>query len=107
MNNGHRPNRGRSAKATHFWPTTKRLIAYLAPWKWGVIISIFMAICSVILSILAPKILGEATTTIYNGVLKDKNDSQTFKLRIWISDSYVVDQNSSMFSFKVNVRGNV
>ena len=70
MNNGHRPNRGRSAKATHFWPTTKRLIAYLAPWKWGVIISIIMAICSVILSILAPKILGEATTTIYNGVLK-------------------------------------
>ena len=45
--------------------------------------------------------------SIYNGVLKDKNDSQTFKLRIWISDSYVVDQNSSMFSFKVNVRGNV
>ena len=40
--------------------------------------------------------------SIYNGVLKDKNDSQTFKLRIWISDSYVVDQNSSMFSFKVN-----
>ena len=70
MNNGHRPNRSRSAKATHFWPTTKRLIAYLAPWKWGVIISIIMAICSVILSILAPKILGEATTTIYNGVLK-------------------------------------
>ena len=45
--------------------------------------------------------------SIYNGILKDKDDSQTFKLRIWISDSYVVDQNSSMFSFKVNVRGNV
>lgn len=69
MNNGRGP-KNKPAKATHFWPTTKRLIAYLEPWKWGVILSIIMAICSVILSILAPKILGEATTTIYNGVLK-------------------------------------
>ena len=52
-------------QAQHFWPTTKRLIAYLRPWRVGVIVSIFLAIVSVILSILAPKILGEATTIIY------------------------------------------
>lgn len=57
-------------KAKHFWPTTKRLIAYLRPWKIGVTISIFLAIISVILSILAPKILGEATTIIYDGIVK-------------------------------------
>ena len=62
-NNGNR-------KAQHFWPTTKRLIAYLRPWKYGVLFSIVLAIGSVILSILAPKILGEATTIIYNGVMK-------------------------------------
>lgn len=70
MHNGHGPRSGNARKATHFWPTTKRLISYLRPWRWGVILSIIMAICSVILSILAPKILGEATTTIYNGIIK-------------------------------------
>lgn len=57
------------SKAKHFWPMTKRLIAYLRPWKLGVIFSIILAITSVILSIVAPKILGEATTVIYNGVM--------------------------------------
>ena len=57
------------SKAKHFWPTTKRLIAYLRPWKLGVIFSIILAITSVVLSIVAPKILGEATTVIYNGVM--------------------------------------
>ncbi|MBB1079471.1 ABC transporter ATP-binding protein [Limosilactobacillus sp. STM2_1] len=57
-------------QAQHFWPTTKRLIAYLRPWRVGVIISIILAIVSVILSIMAPKILGEATTIIYDGMLK-------------------------------------
>lgn len=57
-------------QAQHFWPTTKRLIAYLRPWLVGVIVSILLAVISVILSILAPKILGEATTIIYDGMLK-------------------------------------
>lgn len=57
-------------QAQHFWPTTRRLIAYLRPWRIGVIFSIVLAIVSVILSILAPKILGEATTLIYNGMMK-------------------------------------
>ncbi|MDL2056615.1 ABC transporter ATP-binding protein [Limosilactobacillus reuteri] len=57
-------------QAQHFWPTTKRLIAYLRPWRVGVIFSILLAVISVILSILAPKILGEATTIIYDGMIK-------------------------------------
>ena len=57
-------------QAQHFWPTIKRLIAYLRPWRVGVIVSILLAVISVILSLLAPKILGEATTIIYDGMLK-------------------------------------
>ena len=57
-------------QAQHFWPTIRRLIAYLRPWRVGVIVSILLAVISVILSILAPKILGEATTIIYDGMLK-------------------------------------
>lgn len=66
----HNGPRGQVKKAQHFWPTTKRLFAYLRPWAWGVVFSIILAIISVILSILAPKILGEATTIIYNGVIR-------------------------------------
>lgn len=60
----------KTRKTKQFWPTIKRLIDYLRPWKVGVIFSILLAIVSVILSIIAPKILGEATTIIYNGVMR-------------------------------------
>lgn len=65
----HNHRRG-NEKPQEFWPTTKRLISYLGPWRWGVMLSIVMAIVSVLLSIMAPKILGEATTTIYDGLMK-------------------------------------
>ncbi|KRN59465.1 ABC transporter ATP-binding protein [Limosilactobacillus secaliphilus] len=65
----HNHRRGHE-KPQAFWPTTKRLISYLGPWRWGVILSVIMAIVSVLLSIMAPKILGEATTTIYEGLMK-------------------------------------
>lgn len=45
MNNGHRPRHNQAKKETQFWPTARRLVAYLAPWKWGVIVSVIMAIC--------------------------------------------------------------
>ena len=63
-------HRRKNEKPQAFWPTTKRMISYLGPWRWGVILSIIMAIVSVILSIMAPKILGEATTIIYQGLMK-------------------------------------
>ena len=57
-------------KAQHFWPSTKRLLMYLRPWWGGVIGAALLALASTVLSLLAPKILGEATTTIYNGIMK-------------------------------------
>jgi ATP-binding cassette subfamily B multidrug efflux pump len=63
-------HRRQNEKPQAFWPTTKRLISYLGPWRWGVMLSIIMAIVSVILSIMTPKILGEATTIIYQGLMK-------------------------------------
>lgn len=57
-------------KATHFWPTVIRLFKYLRTDIAGVVFSLVMAAASVILSVNAPKILGKATTEIYNGVLK-------------------------------------
>lgn len=66
----HGGPRGKGAKAQDFWGTTGRLFSYLRPWAWGMIFSIVLAIISVILSIVSPKILGQATTTIYQGIMK-------------------------------------
>lgn len=73
MHNGNRHQKD-GAKVQHFWKTTGRLLTYLKPWKWGVIISILVAIASVVFQVMAPKVLGEATTVIYNGVLKGASE---------------------------------
>lgn len=61
---------GEMMKAQHFWPSTKRLLMYLRPWWGGVFLSIILAIGSVLLNLVAPKVLGDATTTIYDGLMK-------------------------------------
>ncbi len=62
--------RHETKKAQHFWPSTKRLLMYLRPWWGGVLLSVILAIASVLFSIIAPKVLGDTTTTIYNGIMK-------------------------------------
>ncbi|WP_019205273.1 ABC transporter ATP-binding protein [Limosilactobacillus ingluviei] len=66
----HNRHRGPAEKAVAFWPTAKRLLTYLKPWRWAMLFAVVMAIGSVVTSIIAPKILGEATTTIYDGLMK-------------------------------------
>lgn len=57
-------------KPQHFWKTTWRLLRYLSPWMVLVVLVLILAAVSVILQIRAPKILGEATTQIFAGVMK-------------------------------------
>ena len=57
-------------KAKDFKGTVKKLIkSYLAPYKWQIIVVLIFAIGSTIFSIVGPKILGNATTEIYNGLI--------------------------------------
>lgn len=57
-------------KAKDFKGTTKKLIKnYLADYKIAIIIVIIFAIGSTIFSIVGPKILGNATTEIFNGLV--------------------------------------
>lgn len=63
---------GRWAKAKqaqNFWPTIIRLFKYMRRDLAGVIFSMIIAAVSVILSVQAPKILGNATTVVFNGVI--------------------------------------
>ena len=65
------PGRGQTTeKAKNFKGTTKKLISqYLSKYKVGLILVIIFAVGSTIFSIIGPKILGNATTEIYNGLV--------------------------------------
>jgi ATP-binding cassette subfamily B protein len=56
-------------KSLDFGPSAKRLIARLAPERAGAIAVIVVAICSITLSVLGPRILGHATDLIFEGSL--------------------------------------
>lgn len=69
-NPGNRGPKGPVEKANNFWKTSFRLFSYMNHWLPGIITSVILAAVAVILSINAPKILGEATTEIYSGLTK-------------------------------------
>lgn len=56
-------------KPKDFKGTMKKLIKYLSKYKLAIIIVILFAIISTIFAIIGPKILGNATTIIFEGVL--------------------------------------
>lgn len=57
-------------KARNFKPTMKKLIGYLSDYKISLIVVLMFAIVSTIFSIVGPKILGKATTKLFEGVMK-------------------------------------
>lgn len=56
-------------KAKDFKGTIKKLFAYLSTYKWQLLLVIIFSIGSAIFSIIGPKILGNATTEIFNGLI--------------------------------------
>jgi len=57
-------------KSRDFKGTMKKLIAYLGPYHWPILCVMILAIVSTILAILGPKVLGNATTALFEGVVK-------------------------------------
>lgn len=57
-------------KPKNFWQTTNRLMAYMKSRIVGVIFVMILAVVAVAVQIRTPKILGEATTEIFKGVMK-------------------------------------
>jgi ATP-binding cassette subfamily B multidrug efflux pump len=56
-------------KARDFKGTMRKLIRYLGSYKVSIVIVMFFAVASTIFSIAGPKILGKATTKLFEGVL--------------------------------------
>ncbi|MFC6202022.1 ABC transporter ATP-binding protein [Lactiplantibacillus nangangensis] len=68
---GHGPGgRGLVEKPKSFWKTTWRLIKYMSDRWVGLAVVMIFAIASVVFQIRTPKILGQATTEIYKGIMK-------------------------------------
>ncbi|MGO4349797.1 ABC transporter ATP-binding protein [Paenibacillus sp. MCAF9] len=55
-------------KAKDFKGTLRRLLAYLRPQRMKLIVVVIMAVLSTIFSIVSPKLMGNATTEIYEGI---------------------------------------
>ena len=77
-------------KASHFKPSAKRLIARLAPERARVIILLGLAVVSVALMSLGPRILGVATDLIFAGMLSKNLESDG--IPAGTSQQQVVDQ---------------
>ncbi|NRG42065.1 ABC transporter ATP-binding protein [Rathayibacter sp. VKM Ac-2835] len=56
-------------KAQDFWPSAKRLFGLLGPERARMILVVTLVSASVVLTVIAPKILGQAMDTIFNGVI--------------------------------------
>ncbi len=56
-------------KARDFKGTMRKLIEYLGSYKISILIMLLFAVASTIFTIIGPKILGKATTTLFEGVM--------------------------------------
>ena len=69
MKDKNKPMPGSFDKAKDFKGTMKKLLDYLSPFKIGMILVTIFAVGSSIFSIVGPKILGNATTEIFDGLV--------------------------------------
>lgn len=67
---GPRGGRGSTERPANAKETTKKLIKhYLVDYKWQLLIMLIFAVGSTVFTIVGPKILGNATTEIFNGIV--------------------------------------
>jgi ATP-binding cassette, subfamily B, multidrug efflux pump len=68
---GHGMMRGE--KARDFKGTMRRLIDYLGPYRLSILVVMIFAAASTVFNIAGPKVLGQATTKLFEGVLGQIN----------------------------------
>ena len=90
-------------KARDFKGTMKKLLDYLGSYKVGILIVLIFAIASTVFNIIGPKILGRATTTLFEGVmasLRGTGEGIDFdaigQILLWTGALYLA---SSLFNF--------
>lgn len=89
-------------KAKDFGSAMKRLINYMNKYKFRILIMLIFAVASTIFSIVGPKILGKATTELFNGLVAkiqgtgSINFTKIGQILIGLLCIYIV---SALFSF--------
>jgi len=94
---------GPAEKPKDFKGTLKKLIRYLGKYKLGMLIVLIFAVASTVFAILGPKILGNATTKLFEGIMSQltgNGPGVDFKsigrILLWLMGLYGV---SAAFSF--------
>lgn len=95
-------NMAPAEKAKDFKGSAKKLLRYISNYKIGLIFVVVFAIAGTIFNIVGPRILGDATTELFNGVM-DKfsggagiNFENIASILLWLLGLYVL---STLFSF--------
>lgn len=89
-------------KPKDFKGTMKKLLGYLKEYKVGLILVLFFAILGTVFSVIGPKILGTATTEIFNGLVNKITGiggidfGKIGKILLFLLGLYIV---SALFSF--------
>lgn len=60
---------GIAEKPKSFKTTMKKLLIAMKPYKWSVLVVIIFSVLSTVFTIIGPKILGKATTAIFEGLI--------------------------------------
>lgn len=58
-----------TAKAKDFKGSIKSLFKYIGNYKFAILIVVIFAIASTVFNVIGPKILGNATTELFNGIM--------------------------------------
>ena len=94
---------GAVEKPKNFKGSTKKLLKYMCKYKGRVLLVIIFAICSTIFNIVGPKILGNATTILANGLMSSFTGSGEGidfigigNIILWLIGLYIV---SALFSY--------
>ena len=64
---------GRGEKAKDFKGTMKQLLGYIGQHKIAVFVAVAFAVCSVVFNIVGPKVLGQVTTKLFEGLVAKVN----------------------------------
>lgn len=99
---GHGPGRHMGEKAKDFKGSMRKLIHYMSKYKLRVFFMLIFAVGGTIFSIVGPKILGKATTELFNGLVSKINGlggidfGKIAMILGWVMGLYVV---SAIFSY--------
>ncbi|MGN6444995.1 ABC transporter ATP-binding protein [Amnibacterium sp.] len=69
-------------KAMRFGPSARRLLGRLAPERLGVVLVLALGITSVVLTVLGPRLLGDATNLVFGGALSRQLPAGTTKSEV-------------------------